>query len=89
MVQDYLIQMAEKGTGSAAFELRLFRDLKVEGDLWIQIFSQGTGDSFVPSPIAVTLAHELKRHGQTHYTQWVDMARPEPKQAANANIEGY
>ena len=77
MVQDYLIQMAEKDGGAGSFELRLFRDIKVEGDLWIQIYSQGPGRSFAPSPIAVTLVHELKRHGQTHYTQWVEMARPE------------
>ncbi len=73
-----LAQQIAAGESGRSKQVRVFRDLTVAGDLWIQLQPPGLSKSQQASPKAQALIHELRRYGQTHYTQWSDLGAEAP-----------
>ena len=69
-----LVQQFAAAEAGTARQVQVFRDLTVTGDLWIQLQPGGLNASRQTSPTAQALLHELRRYGQTHYTQWTALS---------------
>ena len=69
-----LVQQFAAAESGTARQVQVFRDLTVTGDLWIQLRPSGLNAGRQASPTAQALIHELRRYGQSHYTQWTALS---------------
>ena len=75
---EILLRRFAAGESPTARQVRVFQDLTVVGDLWIQLRPLDRCKNRQASPTAQALVHELRCYGQTHYTQWTALKAERP-----------